>query len=102
MGIVGNGSSQHELNWFVDQGKDSLATAWFVSLPIWVYQILMLVWSLWLVVHLPTWLKWGWQAFTQNEVWRSAPQRNPSNRSVQNPPDKGVAESAKSDQDSRQ
>lgn len=71
MGIVGNGSSQYLLNWFVDKGQGSLPSAWFVSLPLWVYRGLMLVWSLWLVTYLLRWLKWGWDAFTDQGYWRS-------------------------------
>ena len=71
MGITGNGSSQYALNWFVDRGVGELQSAWFVSLPIWVYRVLMLVWSLWLVVYILRWLKWAWAAFTQDGHWRS-------------------------------
>jgi hypothetical protein len=70
MGITGNGSSQYQLNWFVDRGSDLLQSAWFVSLPLWVYRALMLVWSLWLVVYILRWLKWGWAAFTEGGHWR--------------------------------
>jgi hypothetical protein len=71
MGITGNGSSQYALNWFVDRGVGDLQSAWFVSLPIWVYRVLMLVWSLWLVVYILRWLQWAWAAFTLDGHWRS-------------------------------
>lgn len=72
MGVLGNGSSQYFLKWFVDRGEGELATAWVVSLPLWVYRALMLVWSLWLAVFLLRWLKWGWNAFVHEGYWRSA------------------------------
>lgn len=71
MGITGNGSSQYTLNWFVDRGTGALQSAWFVSLPIWVYRVMMLIWSLWLVVYILRWLKWAWAAFTLDGHWRS-------------------------------
>ncbi|MVF14429.1 hypothetical protein FT643_20030 [Ketobacter sp. MCCC 1A13808] len=84
MGVVGNGSSQYFLNWFVDRGQGALETAWIISLPLWVYRGLMLLWSLWLVVYLLRWLKWGWAAFVHDGYWHSADQ-NP-------PPEQGLAE----------
>ncbi|MCK5791506.1 MULTISPECIES: hypothetical protein [unclassified Ketobacter] len=71
MGVTGNASSQYALNWFVDRGTGALRSAWFVSVPIWIYRLLMLVWSLWLVVHILRWLQWGWMAFTDGGYWRS-------------------------------
>lgn len=71
MGVTGNGSSQHQLNWFVDRGDGVLSQAWSISIPLWIYRGLMLVWSLWLALKLLTWLKWGWQAFTHEGYWRS-------------------------------
>ncbi len=71
MGVTGNGSSQYQLNWFVDRGENALTQAWVISIPLWIYRALMLVWSLWLALHLLTWLKWGWQAFTHEGYWRS-------------------------------
>ena len=71
MGITGNGSSQYALNWFVDRGVGAMQSAWFVSVPIWIYRLLMLVWSLWLVVYILRWLRWAWAAFTDGGYWRS-------------------------------
>lgn len=71
MGITGNGSSQYLLNWFVDRGSEALQSGWFISLPLWCYRALMLVWSLWLVVYILRWLKWAWTAFTLGGHWRN-------------------------------
>ena len=71
MGVTGNGSTQYQLNWFVDRGENALTQAWVISIPLWIYRALMLVWSLWLALHLLSWLKWGWQAFTHEGYWRS-------------------------------
>ena len=45
MGVVGNGSSQYDLNWFVDRGESVLQSAWFISLPLWaiffIYNVIL-------------------------------------------------------------
>ncbi|MCA9181432.1 MAG: hypothetical protein KDA51_08260, partial [Planctomycetales bacterium] len=46
---------------------------WVVSLPIWVYRILMLIWSSWLVFALIRWLRWGWGCFSDGGFWRKKP-----------------------------
>ncbi|MEZ5507545.1 MAG: hypothetical protein R3F38_16940 [Gammaproteobacteria bacterium] len=71
MGVTGNGSSAYQLNWFVDRGDSALTQAWMISIPLWIYRALMLVWSLWLALKLLGWLKWGWLAFTHEGYWRS-------------------------------
>ena len=70
MGIVGNGSSQFQLHWFVDRGAGELASGWYLALPLWVYRALMLAWSLWLALYMLRWLKWGWESFTLDGHWR--------------------------------
>jgi len=69
MGVVGNGSSRHLLRWYQDISPDSLPSAWVISLPMWVYRLAMLIWSLWLANALIGWLRWGWQAFSQGGLW---------------------------------
>ena len=49
----------------------SLATAWVLSVPLLVYRLLMLLWSLWLAFALLRWLKWGWQAYSTHGLWRT-------------------------------
>ncbi|RLA07848.1 MAG: hypothetical protein DRQ54_04930, partial [Gammaproteobacteria bacterium] len=69
MGVVGNGSSRHLLRWYQDISVASLPSAWVISLPIWVYRLAMLIWSLWLANALIGWLRWGWQAVSQGGLW---------------------------------
>ncbi len=69
MQIVGNHSSSHLLHWYADQFNGALPQADIISMPMWVYRLLMLIWSLWLAFALLNWLKWGWQCFTQNGLW---------------------------------
>jgi hypothetical protein len=48
-----------------------------LSLPLWVFRLLMLAWSLWLASRLLRWLRWGFDAFREGGLWRKAPQRVP-------------------------
>ncbi|MBL4621074.1 MAG: hypothetical protein JKY89_01625 [Immundisolibacteraceae bacterium] len=74
MGVVGNGSSRYLLNWYQDISSSDLPSAWVISLPMWVYRLAMLVWSLWLANALIGWAKWGWQAYSHQGLWRKANQ----------------------------
>ncbi len=70
MQITGNGSTSQFLSWFADRSGNELPTAWAVSVPLWVYRGLMLLWALWLAYALLSWLKWGWESFTTDGYWR--------------------------------
>lgn len=73
MMVLGNGSTQSQLNWFADRSAGALpsATAW--SLPHWVYRALMLAWALWLAFSLLRWLRYAWVAFSAGGAWRPFP-----------------------------
>jgi hypothetical protein len=71
MQISGNQSSAYDLKWYQDRAEPLLPAAWVVSVPLLVYRILMLLWSLWLAFALLAWLKWGWQAYSVNGLWRT-------------------------------
>ena len=73
MQVVGNNSSYGQLNWYVDRTDAELRGAWVLTLPILVYRGLMLAWALWLAWSLLAWLKWGWNAFGQGDLWRRKP-----------------------------
>jgi len=68
--VTGNRSSASVLNWYQDRSASTLPMAKVVSLPIFVYRVLMLAWSLWLASALLNWLKWGWGCFSSNGLWR--------------------------------
>ncbi len=59
------------LQWYQDMTNDSLARSWVVSLPLYIYRILMLLWALWLAFSLIKWLQWGWQCFSKDGLWRA-------------------------------
>jgi hypothetical protein len=48
MAIAGNGSSATSLRWFQDSSAAVLPRAWVLSVPMWVYRVLMLAWALWI------------------------------------------------------
>ena len=69
MQITGNQSSAFLLNWYQDRSQPILPTATVISVPLFVYRLLMLAWALWLAVSLLNWLKWGWMCFSSNGLW---------------------------------
>ncbi|MBU2886438.1 hypothetical protein KO507_11750 [Gilvimarinus agarilyticus] len=88
--VQGNGSSNHLLHWFIDQGAGSTPQVTIISLPLWAYRLVMLLWSLWLAFALTGWLRWGWQQLSNGGIWHS-----------QSPPAKApVAPSASQDKTS--
>ncbi|HYN42989.1 MAG TPA: hypothetical protein VE129_14525, partial [Thermoanaerobaculia bacterium] len=70
MQVAGNGSSDTLLKWYVDRFDGSLPGAWVISLPLWTYRVVMLLWSLWLATRLIAWLKWGWSAYVAGGGWK--------------------------------
>ena len=70
MQITGNQSSAFNLKWYQDRSPEVLPVATIISVPLTAYRVLMLLWSLWLAVSLLNWLKWGWQCFNANGLWR--------------------------------
>ncbi len=78
MQIIGNQSSAFNLNWYQDRSPATLPIATLVSVPLIVYRLLMLVWSLWLAVSLLNWLKWGWECFSSNGLWHKTVKKEKS------------------------
>jgi hypothetical protein len=75
------------LGWFVDQTRDVLPRPGVVSVSLWWYKIAMLAWALWLSFVLTRWLKWAWEVFTRDGLWRSPPHVPPPARAT--PPEAG-------------
>ncbi len=69
MYINGNGSYGYWLHWYQDRQAALLPQAWVVSIPLWVYRLLMLAWALWLAFALLKWLPWAWQSYSHNRLW---------------------------------
>ena len=78
MGVVGNGSDAHRLQWFADQSESALPQASAFSLPLWAYRSAMLIWALWLANALLGWLRWAGQCFATGGMWRRLRKPKPS------------------------
>jgi len=73
MMVMGNqsiGLGHASLHWYQDSMPATGAGIWILSLPVWVYQVFMLIWALWLAFALIRWLRWGWECFSLQGLWR--------------------------------
>jgi hypothetical protein len=70
MQIAGNGSGGGQLRWYHDRSAEALPSAWVVSVPLLFYRFAMLAWALWLARALLAWLRWGWDCFSSDGLWR--------------------------------
>jgi hypothetical protein len=77
MQIEGNGSRYGLLRWYSDRAGPVPPGAWVLSVPLLVYRAAMLAWALWLAHALLRWLRWAWEAFTAEGVWRKARRERP-------------------------
>jgi hypothetical protein len=75
MQVAGNGSYGHSLRWFADRSGGALPAAGVISVPLWVYKLLMLAWALWLASAVIGWLRYGFAAWTRGGYWRKRPQK---------------------------
>lgn len=71
MHVAGHNSYGNVLNWFADGSDSVLPIASVITVPMWVYKVLILVWALWLSFALLRWLPWVWQCFSSDGFWRS-------------------------------
>jgi hypothetical protein len=69
MQIAGNGSEYGVLRWYQDRASAVLPRPWLLSLSLWFYRGVMLVWALWVAQALVGWLRWGWQQWTAGGYW---------------------------------
>jgi hypothetical protein len=75
MQISGNGSSDFWFQWTQDRISSAMPQPWVLSLPLFVYRILMLLWALWLANSLLRWLRWGWSCFSEGGLWKKITMR---------------------------
>ena len=75
MYVAGNGSGAGLLRWFFDRSEGALPQAGVFSLPLWLYQLAILAWTLWLANALLNWLRWGWGCLGQGRLWPPRPPR---------------------------
>lgn len=77
MQVAGNDSTAWNLHWYQDRTSGFLPEAWVLSVPMYIYRLLMLLWALWLALALLKWLQWGWTCFSSHGLWRKPPPRAP-------------------------
>lgn len=70
MEVAGAGSSERMLRWYVDRTPGTLPEVWVLTVSLWVWRGVMLLWALWLAHNLVGWLKWAWLKFSSEGVWR--------------------------------
>jgi len=70
MQVAGGGSSSSALYWYVDRIAGELPSASIVSVPLWVFRLLMLLWSLWLAASIVRWLPWAFACFKEGGLWK--------------------------------
>jgi hypothetical protein len=71
MEVRGSGSHERLLHWYVDRTPGTLPDAWVLTVSLWVWRFVMLLWALWLANNLVRWLKWAWAIFSSGGVWKA-------------------------------
>ncbi|MBI5845502.1 MAG: hypothetical protein HZB23_12635 [Deltaproteobacteria bacterium] len=69
MAVAGNGSDQSQFNWTCDRIAGDMPRTGIIWLPMWIFRVLMLAWSLWLAFSLVGWLRWAWINFSKGGLW---------------------------------
>ena len=87
MDIEGNESSAFILNWFVDRFDGTIPYAWVFSFPTIAYQLLMLIWAIWMTFSLIKWVPWLWEGLYGNGFFRKI-EINMKNESSKKKPNK--------------
>ena len=71
MGVEGIGSSSGTFAWFQDQTSGVIEMPAVYSLPMWSYRLLFFVWAGWMAFALVGWLRWAFNAWKSNGLWRT-------------------------------
>ena len=71
MGIAGDGSAPGLFAWFVDRTASTLPRPAVISVPLWLYRVLMFAWAFWIATALLRWLRGAWEAWKTQGIWRS-------------------------------
>jgi hypothetical protein len=85
MFISGNNSYQTMLKWHQARCDTLLPQPGCLSVSIWWYRFLMLVWALWLAASLIRWLLWAWKQFSTGACFRKMTKEKPKNPEVPPP-----------------
>ncbi|WP_395377391.1 hypothetical protein [Marinicella sp. W31] len=80
MGISGQNASGSQLQWFVDSGAGEIPTISVLSLPLWVYKGLILLWSIWISFAAIKWLKMLISGLDKDHWWFRFKRKNKSEK----------------------
>lgn len=67
--------AKYQLQWYQDQIHNNVPNVWILSIPLFVYRLLMLVWALWLAFSLLKWFQWAWMCFSKDGYWKNSEQK---------------------------
>jgi hypothetical protein len=70
MHISGTGSAYGGYSWFQDQTAGVIEGPSIYSVPMWVYRALFFAWASWMAFALVRWLRWAFNAWKANGLWR--------------------------------
>ncbi len=70
MHISGGGSPHGGYSWFLDQTPGVIEGPTIFSVPMWVYRGLFFAWASWMAFALVRWLRWAFNAWKANGLWR--------------------------------
>jgi hypothetical protein len=71
MGVEGINSGSGTFSWFLDQTSGTLDSPVVYSVPMWSYRLLFFVWAGWMAFALVGWLRWAFNAWKSNGLWKS-------------------------------
>ncbi|MFO0681256.1 MAG: hypothetical protein U0234_04355 [Sandaracinus sp.] len=69
MDVQGPMSDSSHLHFFVDRSDGALPSALVVTLPVFVYRVLMFLWAAWLALAVVRWARKGWGVFSEGALW---------------------------------
>ncbi|WP_158965794.1 hypothetical protein [Paraglaciecola sp. L3A3] len=81
MGIEGYESYGNTLTWFADKADNQLPTITILSISVWFYKAIMLVWVIWLSTSILSWIKWAWSSLGVNGYWQASSSKSKKNDS---------------------
>ncbi len=71
MDVEGPGSSSGMLHFFVDRADGALPEATIITVPVFVFRVLMFLWAGWLAIACVRWARRGWAVFAEGGLWRA-------------------------------
>ncbi len=69
MGVAGQKASSSQLYWYLDSGFDLLPNITLLSVHLWWYKLLILLWSIWVSFAVLSWLKKLFLSLNRSDWW---------------------------------